>query len=97
MSAIRGTFLNGGIVPDVSPPWADGTRLDLEPREESGPVDEEVSSPEEIARLLALMDSLEPVMSEEEALEWERQRREQKEKELADWDNQARKIGKLFQ
>ena len=31
MKAIRGTFRDGEIVPDVPPNWPDGTRVEIEP------------------------------------------------------------------
>jgi len=96
MSAIRGTYLNGTIVPDTLPGCAEGTRVDLNPADAWEIPLSEDDSPEANAKRLAVMDTLRPVMSEEEALEWERQRAEDKARELADWGNWARKIGAIF-
>ena len=96
MSAIRGTYLNGTIVPDTQPGWAEGTRVELSAAEERGIPLTDDDSPEANAKRLAIMETLQPVMTEEQAREWERQRAEAKAAELADWANWTRKIGAIF-
>ena len=55
MSTIRATFINGMIVPDASPEWANGTRIVLAPDGEVAPLgsNEDDSSPEAIRERLA--------------------------------------------
>ena len=85
MSTIRATFINGMIVPDASPEWANGTRIVLALDGEVAPSasNEDDSSPEAIRERLALMDRVEPWMTPEEDEAWRRQRDDQKNEELA--------------
>src|SRR5260221_13374019 len=98
MSAIRGTFMDGKIIPDALPSWANGARVVVELDDslrDDPPVDEDVS-PEAIAKRLALMEQVEPWMTPEEDAEWRRQRAEDKKTQLGMWDKWTKDIEKLF-
>jgi hypothetical protein len=80
MSAIKGTWQHGQIVLSEAVNWPDGTKVIIEPvgqqqtlgiRDEDWPTD-----PEGIARLVALMQSFEPIeLTPEEEAEWSEARR----------------------
>jgi hypothetical protein len=101
MNAITGTWKNGQIVPDNPVNWPEGCRLVIEPvptettlgiREEDWP-----TTPEGIARHLALMEQIEPViMTDEERAEWEAARKAQKDFEKANFEKWAKQIEELF-
>jgi hypothetical protein len=102
MKAILGTVHNGQIVADQPVEWPEGCRVVIEPaakeetlgiREENWPTD-----PEGIARLLALMDQIEPVeMTPEEEAAWKAERKARKEWEKANFDKWSRQIKTLFE
>jgi len=97
MSAIRGTYINGMIVPDSVPNWAEGARVSMTLQESSDfPADDD--SPEAITRRVALMDEFEraPVMTDVEAEEFERLLKEQRAVEVGMWQKWTQGIGKLF-
>lgn len=102
MKAIMGTVHNGQIVADQPVEWPEGCRVVIEPsskedtlgiREEDWP-----TTPEEIARHLALMDQIEPLeMTEEEWVAWEGERKAHKEWEKANFEKWARQIEEFFE
>jgi hypothetical protein len=94
MSAIPGMYVNGMIIPDVKPDWAEGARVSVELAEKLDVPDPEDESPEAIAKRIALMDRMEPPMSEQEALEWERHLKENREAQkgfLLKWAEEIRR------
>ena len=102
MKAIMGTVHNGQIVVDQPVEWPEGCRVIIEPaarekalgiREEDWPTD-----PEGIARLLTLMDQIEPIeMTPEEQAAWEADRKTRKEWEKANCEKWARQLKELFE
>ncbi len=81
MITIRGTIRQGQVVLPEAARWPDGTEVLVQlPDPESSPrKDDDYMSPEEIARILALLDQIEPVeLSEQERAEWQRRREAQK-------------------
>jgi hypothetical protein len=102
MHAIKGTFKGEQVVLGQTADWPEGIEVLVEPipherslgvREEDWPAD-----PEGIARHLALMDQIEPlVMTPEEEATWQAARKAQKEFEQANWDRRARRIEGLFE
>ena len=102
MKAIMGTVRNGQIIADRAVEWPEGCRVIIEPagkeetlgiREEDWPTD-----PEGIARLVALMEQMEPVeMTPEEWAAWEAERKAHKEWEKANFEKRARKLEELFE
>lgn len=102
MKAIKATWKNGRIVPDQKVDWPEGCRLLVEPlgvvrslgiREEDWPTD-----PEGIARHLAAMEKIEPlIFSKKERAEWEAALQEQKEFEKANFEKWAKELEDLFE
>jgi hypothetical protein len=102
MKTIMGTVHNGHIVADQPIEWPEGCRVVIEPavKEETLGIREEdwPTTPEEIARHLALMDQIEPLeMTEEEWAAWEAERKAHKEWEKANFEKRARQIEELFE
>lgn len=102
MNAIMGTVHNGQIVADQPVAWPEGCRVVIKPaaKEETLGIREEdwPTTPEEIARHLALMDQIEPLeMTEEEWAAWEAERKAHKEWEKAHFEKRARQIEELFE
>jgi hypothetical protein len=103
MEAIRGTVRNGQIVADQPVHWPDGCRVVIEPV----PEDEETlgipekdwpTDSEGIARLLALMDQIEPLeMTPEEEIAWQADRRARKEREKTNFDKRSQRVEELFE
>jgi hypothetical protein len=102
LNAIKGVFRNGQIVMKEPVDWPEGTELRIEPADEPtsyGLRDEDwPTTPEGIARHLALMDQIQPLeMTPEEEAEWEAARKERKEWDLAHWEEYCKKIERLFE
>jgi hypothetical protein len=101
MSTIRGRYIGGKVILDAPADWPEGAEVNVEltsPGElpDERPDDED-TSPEAIARRLALMDRVEPWMTPEEEAAWKKQREEDKAVQLAFWDKWTEEVGKLFQ
>jgi hypothetical protein len=102
MHAIKATWKNGQIVPDESADWPEGCRLRVEPvcdgetlgiREEDWP-----DTATGIARLLALMDRIEPLtMTPEEEAAWRAALKDQKEFEKARFLEYGDKVGRVWE
>ena len=96
MTSAYGVVVNGKIVLDTPPEWPDGTQVRVE-QLVGLPDPDRPSTPEEIARDLALMDqSRGPAMTPGEEAEWHKARAEQKAWELARWEEHSRKLEELF-
>jgi hypothetical protein len=83
MTAIRATVKNGKIELDAPSDWPEGTEVLIEPDPHPAPLglrDEDwPDTPEGIARLLASMDRIEPlILTAEEEAEWEAARKDRK-------------------
>lgn len=87
MSAIRGTYLNGSIVLDTNPDWAEGTLVDVDVASDPEYPDDDDDSPEANAKRIALMEEFErgPVMSDEDAEQFEVFIRDQSKAEKPTW------------
>jgi len=102
MHAINGKFKNGQIVLDEEANWPEDTKVRVEPithettlgiRDGDWPTD-----PEGIAKLIALVDSLEPfLMTEEEDAEWRAALQAQKEYDKAHFEERAKRIEGMFE
>jgi hypothetical protein len=97
MPAIKGTIQNGQIVPDEPLSWPEGCRVLIEPL----PATETLGLPEEdwptdpagIARHLALMDQIEPLIrTPDEEAEWQAARKAQKDFEKANFEKWSRQF-----
>src|SRR5437879_2989910 len=101
MHAIKGKYRGGQIVLAEKADWPEETEVLVEPvvsgpswgmREEDWSTD-----PEGIARLLALIDNLEPVMTPEDEARWQAALKAQKEYERSNFEARARRIERLFE
>ncbi len=85
MNAIKGTFKDGQIVPDVPADWPEGCRLYIVPvstDEEEATTDSELETPEQIEEWLRWYHALEPLeFTPEEEAELARWRQKVKEYE----------------
>lgn len=100
MSTIRGTIVDGQIVPDVPPPWANGTRVVLQPESERTGTDgdDQGDDLESISRWLAWYDGLQPlILTAEDEERIGHAREEQRAYELATWEERSRKLEQLFE
>jgi hypothetical protein len=101
MKTIMGIVHNGQIIVEQPIEWPEGCRVVIEAaeeatlgiREEDWPTD-----PEGIARLVALMDQLEPLeMTPEDDAAWEAVRKAHKEWEKAHFERWSRQMEGLFE
>lgn len=102
MIAIKGMVRDGQIVLNEPVEWPNGTEVKVEPvspealpglREEDWPTDREG-----IARHLALMDQIEPLLlSPEEEAEWKAALRARKEAEKATFAERAEQLRRMWE
>ena len=102
MNAVKGTYQNGQVILKECADWPEGTEVVVEPvalernlgiRDEDWPTDAEG-----IARHLALMDRIEPlVMTPQEEADWEAARTAQEEHDLATSEEHARRFEGLLE
>ena|SRR6266542_7111471 len=102
MHAIKGKYRDGQIILAEKADWPDDTTVLVEPvpheqtlgiRDEGWPTD-----PEGVARLLALIESLEPFdMTAAEEAEWKAALQAQKEYDLSKYDERTRRIQGMFE
>ena len=103
MNVIQGVVKNGQIAPDVPADWPEGTRVAVAPVEATSAPngaseDDWDPSPAGIARRLALMDQMEPLLlTPEERAEWEAARRAQQEFEKASFDQRAERVRRMWE
>jgi hypothetical protein len=112
MSAIRGTFIDGKIVPDAPVNWTNETRVVMEAinqtrigEEEHGGNTETLGmseekwddSPKGIAAWLAWYETLPPFLTPDEEAAWKQAREEDKAQELKQWQERSLKLEKLFE
>jgi hypothetical protein len=91
---IRGTVSGGRLEVDVPDDWPDGTEVEIQPVAH----DDDVMSPEEIARTLAAMDQIEPFeMTEAEEAAWEAERKARKEAEKATFFQRAEELRRQWE
>jgi hypothetical protein len=99
MTVVKAVVREGRIELQAPDDWPEGTEVRIEPVSTScsiGLRDEDwPTTPEGIARHLALMDQLEPLeMTPEEEAEWEAARQIRKDFEKARFDDHASLLGK---
>ena len=102
MHAIKGKYRNGQIVLAEKADWPENIDVVVEPvspektlgiRDEDWPTD-----PEGLAKLLALMDSIEPFeMTPAEEAEWRAARQERREYDLAHFNDHAERLRRMFE
>ncbi len=97
MRMIKGTVKAGRLELDVPADWPDGTQVEIQPLG-PGETDDEPMTPEEISRILAAMDKVEPFdMTEEERAAWEAERQARKEWEKAHFAEHAEKLRRMWE
>jgi hypothetical protein len=85
-------------IPDDAPDDSRTTRASERRRLLVGDLpDDNDTSPEAIAKRLALMDRVQPWMTPEEFAEWERVRAQDKAFQLSQWEKWAKEIGGIFE
>lgn len=93
MPAIAAQIKNGYLVSLQPVDLPEGTCLTVEPRDEMDDDPLLGTSPEAIARWLVEFDALPtPTMTPEEETNWRQTRRKQREFEIANWEERARRI-----
>ncbi len=96
MSTIKATVAGGRLELDVPAEWPDGTQVEIHPVACESADDD--MSPEEIAKLLAVMDQLEPLqLTDAERAAWEAERQARKEWEKAHFAEQAGKLQRMWE
>ncbi len=102
MTTIKATVKGGRLELDVPADWPDGTEVILQPvvsRDRPGIAEEDwEDTPEAIAEWLQWYNSLEPlIFTDEERADWERARKEQKDFEMATFNERAEKLRRMWQ
>ena len=95
---IKGIIKSGQVLLPRPAELPDGTEVDVVPVNAAEPDDEDrPMGPEEIARILALMDQVQPFESTDaERAAWEADRRARKEWEKAHFDEHADKLRSMW-
>src|SRR5688572_1467887 len=101
VNAIKGKYRNGQIILAQKADWPEDTEVLVEPVA-SGPTigmrDEDwPDSPEAIAEWIRWVDSLQPVMTEEEDAAWRAALKEQREYDKSKFEERSRRIERLFE
>ncbi len=96
MLPIRGIIRNGQVVLKEPAGWPDGTEVVVDL---VGPGDEEgLMAPDEIARVLALMEQVVPFdMTVQEEAVWQEERKARKEREIRDFFSRADKVRDIWE
>ena len=101
MRASHATWIKGRIVPDEPVDWPEGCRLTVDAVPglsfEGMSDDEQDSSPESIAKWIADFDAIPPLqMTSDEYARWQAIRNEQRDLELANFDENAAKLHRMW-
>lgn len=98
MTTIKATVTDGRLEIDVPDDWPDGTEVEIHPLAHEGAHEDDEMPPEEIAKLLAAMDSLEPLeLTEAERAAWEAEREARKDWEKAQFAEHAQKLTRMWE
>ena len=103
MNALQGTIKNGQIVLDAPAELPEGTRVEVLPIEGARPTlgmreEDWPATPEGIAALLARMDQIQPGwLSPEDDVAWRAALRAQKEREKAEFFEDAEKLRRMWE
>ena len=96
MTTIKATVRGRRLEVDVPTDWPDGIEVEIQPL--TGMPPDGPMSAEEIARTLAAMDQIEPlVLTEAERRAWETERREQREREKLQFAEHAEKLRRKWE
>ncbi|MBI3410545.1 MAG: hypothetical protein HY040_19575 [Planctomycetes bacterium] len=98
MTAIKATVRGGRLELDVPADWPDGTEVEIQPLAAKAAHDDETLPPEEVARILAAMDQLEPLdLSDAERAAWDTQRQARKNWEKSHFGEHAVKLQGMWE
>jgi hypothetical protein len=101
MTAVKATVRKGRLELDEPLDLPDGTELLVPVPDGAGAWDDmsdEPMPPEEIARRLALMDAAEALeMTDEELDQWDRERREEKDREIRAFPEYSKKLAGMWE
>jgi len=93
MTTLKATIKGGRLELDVPPEWPDGTEVEIHPIPCGDTGGTRVMSPEEIAKILAAMDQIEPFdMTEAERAAWEADRQARKQHDKAQFAQHAEEL-----
>lgn len=96
MTTIKATVAGGRLELNVPADWPDGTQVEIYPVITD--TADDGMSPDEIARILAAMDQLEPLeISEAEQTAWDAQRQAHKEWEKSQFAEHAEKLKQMWE
>ena len=96
MTTIKATVAGRRLELDVPADWPDGTQVEIQPLMHGAADD--TMSPEEIAKLLAVMDQLEPLaLSDAERVACESERQARKDREKAQFAEHAGKLKRMWE
>src|SRR5438128_2405935 len=99
MQGIKATVQGGRLDLEVPRDWPDGTEVEIQPVDRGTPANGEGPlSSDEIARILAAMDQIEPfVLTDDERAAFETDRQARKEWEQAHFNEQADRLQEDWQ
>jgi hypothetical protein len=97
LTTIKATIIGRRLELDVPADWPDGTEVAIHPLGQDANAADDKLTPEEIARTLAAMDQIVPIMTEAEQASWEAELRARKEREKAQFTEHAEKLRKLWE
>jgi hypothetical protein len=96
-TTIKATVSGGRLELDVPVDWPDGTEVEIHPLHGSSNSGDDKLSAEEIARTLAAMDEIEPFeMTDAEIAAWEAERQSRKERDKAEFVENAEKLRRMW-
>jgi hypothetical protein len=97
MTTIKATVKGRRLELDVPDDWPDGTQVVIHPLGPASP-DDALMTPDEIARTLAAMDKVEPlILTDEERAAWEAERRDRKDWEKGRFEEHAEKLRRMWE
>jgi hypothetical protein len=98
MTTIRAKIKGRRLELDVPADWPDDTEVEIHPLGQITNADEDAMSPEEIAKTLAAMDQVEPFeLTDAERVAWEAERKARKERDKAEFAEQAEKLRRIWE
>lgn len=94
---IRGTVKSGRLEVNVPPDWPDGTEVEIHPVEAPVGAEADLVAAAETARVLALMDRVEPFeMSDVEQAAWDAQRQADREGEKGRFAERSERLRRMW-
>jgi hypothetical protein len=98
MIALKGIIKDGQVVLPERADLPDGTEVEILPVGQAEAEEDTPPDPDEIARLLALMDQVQPFeMTDEERAAWQTDRQARKDSEIARFGERAEKLRRMWE